>query len=87
MFAYLGASLLGVEGQWSAVGMGIAIVFLIPLIRFLMLLPLSRLFKTLKLSTKDLKMMWYTGLSRGKMMLKCRCYRFCLITASEFTLK
>lgn len=73
VFTYLGASLIAVNGQWSAVGMGILIVLLLPLIRCLMIFPLPLLFKICRvefpLSLCDLKMLWYSGLVRGTLSL------------------
>lgn len=42
VFAYLGASILSIEGHWSAIGMGILILFIIPVVRAIMvyILPL-----------------------------------------------
>lgn len=69
IFAYLGASILNCEGQWSAFGISALILPLIPLVRFLsvVLLPLAfKLFrKTVPLSAAEEKMLWYSGLMRG----------------------
>jgi len=60
---------LTANGQWSALGLAVIIVVLIPIIRFLSVALLPLLYKISSkpfiLSASESKMLWYTGLMRG----------------------
>lgn len=69
IFAYLGATLLTIHAKWSALGISLTILLLIPLIRFLSVSILPLLFKIIgrpfPLGRAERKLFWYTGLIRG----------------------
>ena len=69
IFAYLGASLLTIELNWSALFISVIIILLIPLVRFLSVMVLPLMFKIsgrpFPLARAERRLFWYTGLIRG----------------------
>lgn len=69
MFAYLGASILSIDGKWTAVLMALMILAAMPVIRAIMLYTMPLVYKLMKrpfpLSSNELKVCWYSGMVRG----------------------
>lgn len=69
VFAYLGASILSIEGKWSAVIMAFMILATLPAIRAIMVYTLPLVYKIINkpfpMSSKELKVCWFSGMIRG----------------------
>ena len=69
MFAYLGASVLSIDGKWGAVLMALLILASMPFIRALMVYILPLVYKIMRrpfpMNSKELKVCWYSGMVRG----------------------
>lgn len=69
VFAYLGASILGIDSTFSAVFMGLLTLFALPIVRAIMvyLLPLLYVLarKKFPMNSKEIKICWYSGMMRG----------------------
>ena len=69
MFAYLGASILSIDGKWTAVLMALMILSAMPIIRAIMVYILPLIYRIIKrpfpLNANELKVCWYSGMVRG----------------------
>ena len=69
VFAYLGASILSIDGKWTAVLMALMILAAMPVIRAVMVYILPFIYKIIKrpfpLNANELKVCWYSGMVRG----------------------
>jgi NhaP-type Na+/H+ or K+/H+ antiporter len=69
IFAYLGASILGMSENWTAGLMGLVLVVFLPLVRAVMVYVLPVLYwackKPFYLGSKELKVTWFAGIIRG----------------------
>lgn len=69
VFAYLGASILSIDGKWAAVLMALMILMAMPFIRAIMVYILPLIYKVIKrpfpLSSRELKVCWFSGMVRG----------------------
>ena len=69
VYAYLGASILGIEGNGLAIGFAALILLFLPLVRALMVYILPAVYylrnKPFPLTKPELKVCWYSGMVRG----------------------
>lgn len=69
MYSYLGASILSIDGKWSAVVMASLILISMPFIRAIMVYTLPLIYRLLNkpflMTPKELKVCWFSGLVRG----------------------
>lgn len=69
VFAYLGASILSIEGKWSAVLMALMILASMPVARAIMVYMMPLVYKIINrpfpMSSEELKVCWFSGMVRG----------------------
>jgi NhaP-type Na+/H+ or K+/H+ antiporter len=69
VYAYLGASILAISGNWLAVAFSMLVLIFLPFVRALMVYFLPAIYYCSKhsfpLNSKELKVCWYSGLVRG----------------------
>jgi NhaP-type Na+/H+ or K+/H+ antiporter len=69
VYAYLGASVFGISGNWLAVAFALLVLMILPFVRGIMVFILPAFYqcakKTFPLNNKELKVCWYSGLVRG----------------------
>lgn len=69
VFAYLGASILSIEGKWSAVLMALMILASMPIARAIMVYMMPLVYKIINrpfpMSSEELKVCWFSGMVRG----------------------
>lgn len=69
VYAYLGASIFSISGNWLAVAFSALVLVFLPFVRAVMVYILPAIYacskNTFPLNAKELKVCWYSGLVRG----------------------